>query len=323
MSPKLNLSGPKKKWALTRRGLVLYIPSIPATGRFTREETEVLLGKQDWDKLDEHCEIAHIEITPNCNRSCVYCYNPKNEPELSTADLFKVFQNLAKANVFQITFGGGEPFTRKDVFELAAMAKGLGLNVCATTNGDLLEKWCYHEPFFTEDALKAFGQVNISYHGAKDFYSNLEILGKRFRESGVKLGINFCCQDRYVSQLEDVAKAAEQHHAELLLLAYKPVRDVDITGLKPEEVKAKAIEIANRYKLDVAVDGACAGTCHAALRFCDIHANGDVSVCSFRRESIGNLLKEDFIKVWHSRPKDVTCPYFEGVKNNPSGTEPL
>ena len=324
MPRKLDLSDPRKKWAVTRRGLVLYVPNVPVTARFNRAETEELLGPQDWDKLDDHCEIAHIEITTKCNRSCTYCYNPKDKSELGSWELFKVFQNLAKANVFQITFGGGDPFMRGDIFDLAEAARSFGLNVCATTNGDLLGDMCQANPKGAALSIKPFGQINISYHGDSDFFNNnVQAIAPVCHMVGTKVGINFCCQSNYMSQLELVAYEANKWNAELLLLAYKPVRDVPIRGLKQTEIVATAFDLANRYKIDTAVDGACVKRCMASIRFCDVHANGDVSVCSFLRDPIGNLVKEDFGAIWSRRPRSIVCPYFGGVKNDPNGIDLL
>ena len=309
------------KIVMTRRGIVMYDPSIPMTARFDRKESdEFLRHKHDWDKLDEHCEIAHIEITPNCNRQCVYCYNPKDEPQLDMKALQDIMDNLAKAKVFQITFGGGEPFLRKDIFALALYARSVGLNVCATTNGDILGTLCEGDPDCSD--IAAFGQINVSYHGDDLFFKNLARIAPICKKHNVKLGINFCCQDSYMESLELVAKQAALFNAELLLLAYKPVR-VPISGPSQVQILIKAFELASRYKINTAVDGACARRCYASLKFADIHADGTVSVCSFLRQSIGNSLKEDFTKIWARRPKEIECPYFPGVKNNPRGTSIL
>ena len=300
-----------QKIILTKRGLVAYDPSVPMTVRLDREETTKLMGRKiEFDRLDDHCEIVHIEVTPNCNRSCVYCYNPKNEKGLSTASLCRIFGNLARAKVFQISFGGGEPFMRKDVFHLAWIAKEVGLNVCATTNGDLLAKRCEDSAIF--ELLRPFGQINVSYHGDNVFFRNLGIIAATCEIAGVKIGINFCCQDGYMDKLETVAQQAAQINAELLLLSYKPVVPaLAIKGPSGSEIVMKAFELASKYKIDMGVDGSCVRQCMASMRFCDIHPNGDVSVCSFKREPIGNVLREDFRKIWVNRPKEVTCPYFK------------
>jgi MoaA/NifB/PqqE/SkfB family radical SAM enzyme len=309
----------KSKRVITKRGMVMYDPAISMTVRLNREETKKLMyGKEiDFEKLDDHCEIVHIEITSMCDKTCAYCYNPKNENDLSTEELVKLIDNLANAEVFQITFGGGEPFTREDIGYLASHAKSVGLNVCATTNGRILNSMCVYQPNVTSDLLKSFGQINVSYHGSEFEFGNILNIAAVCKKIGVKMGINFCCQDEYMKKLDWVAGIARDIDAELLMLAYKPVRpELNIKGPSGPEIVKKAFELASKYNIDTGVDGACVRQCMASIRFCDVHPNGDVSVCSFKREPIGNALREDFKEIWARRPKEVECPHFP-LRNNP------
>jgi MoaA/NifB/PqqE/SkfB family radical SAM enzyme len=298
---------------MTRNGLVVYDPNIPMTIRFNRKETVAILRvKQDWDKFDDHCEIVHIEVTPNCNRSCAYCYNPKNEAQLPIEDIQTIINHLKSYGVFQITFGGGEPFVREDIWSLALYARAMGINVCTTTNGDILADWCLRNPDCSD--IGVFGQINVSYHGDDKFYKNLAAITPVCKKYGAKIGINFCCQDDYMPELETIAKHAQIHNAELLLLSYKAVR-MPKEAPNGAAITLKAFELASRYRISTAVDGSCVRRCQASKKFCDVHANGDVSVCSFIRTPIGNALTDEFGKIWKGRPKLVKCPHFAGVTN--------
>ena len=310
----------KYKTALTRRGALIYAKEVPMTARLNRKETERFMQTEyAWEEMDEHCEVVHIEVTPRCNRSCSYCYNPKNDPELSTRDLIKVIRNIAKAGVFQITFGGGEPTMRDDISALARAAKILGLNVCMTTNGDNIRMMDAVEAIRT---VKHFGQVNLSYHGDwNTFCDNMHALDRARRTAdSKKIGVNFCCRQDYMGQLEDIAKHCQSYEAELLLLSYKAVRE-ETKSLLGMDILTTALELASRYKITTAVDGSCVRSCMASIRFCDVHPNGDVSVCSFKREPIGNLLEESFEDIWARRPRKVTCPFFADVENDPDSTD--
>jgi len=303
------------KHAITRNGSVIYEPTTPMTIRLTREETMKYLGAEPirWEDRDDHCEIAHVEITSDCNRTCPYCYNPKNKKELHFDEMVTVIKNLAAAGVFQLTFGGGEPFCRRGIFRLAAVVKETGMNLCTTTNGDLLAS-SIRSRFVGDIGL--FGQINVSYHGdLLKFLSNLYTIADECKERDVKLGINFCCQNIYVQDIDKIAVAAKATNAELLLLSYKSVT-MDIPSYKNLDILCMAIDLANRYKINTAVDGSCVRKCFAARRFVDVHPNGDVSLCSFKREPIGNALREDFRTIWENRPKEVECPFFPGLKNH-------
>jgi MoaA/NifB/PqqE/SkfB family radical SAM enzyme len=297
------------KKVITSSGLVLYDPVEPMTIRFDRKETEELLGKISWEDADDHCEIAHIELTSKCTRSCTYCYNPKDSDELGIDHFLDILEQLAQYGVFQITFGGGDPFCEWNKLNvLAPYAKSLGLNVCLTTNGDIL----YSQDSKTlEPVLESVGQINLSYHGDDSFYQNLFLgLQPKQREFGFKVGINFCCRNEYLMELERIAQVCEQKQHELILLVYKPVKD-NTHHMTPHQVFLHSLQLSEKYDIRIGIDGACAARCMASRRFVDIHPNGDASLCSFKREPIGNLLVLDFDTIWAMRPRAVQCPYFE------------
>ena len=63
----------------------------------------------------------------NCNQKCVHCYaagqQQAEEPELSTQDWKGIIDACRKAGVTQLTFTGGEPTMRDDLFELVEYAR--------------------------------------------------------------------------------------------------------------------------------------------------------------------------------------------------------
>ncbi|MFN3477426.1 MAG: radical SAM protein, partial [Candidatus Methylomirabilales bacterium] len=85
-------------------------------------------------------------LTQRCNLLCAHCYLsafPQADPsrELSTEECRRVMDEIAEVNphVFLI-LTGGEPFLRKDLFELASFAAGKGFTVVLGTNGILLRE---------------------------------------------------------------------------------------------------------------------------------------------------------------------------------------
>jgi Fe-coproporphyrin III synthase len=102
--------------------------------------------------------------TRGCNLSCLHCYaSAKKEgspDELSTLEGQKFIKDLAEFGVPVVLFSGGEPLMRKDLFELAGLAKSLGMRVALSTNGTLIERE-------TARKLKdiGFAEVGISLDG--------------------------------------------------------------------------------------------------------------------------------------------------------------
>src|SRR5687768_4861743 len=86
--------------------------------------------------------IVVWNLTRTCNLKCVHCYTDsdaqKYSDELSTDEAKAVLDDLAAFKVPAVLFSGGEPMVRKDLFELAEYARGLGLHVVLSTNGTLI-----------------------------------------------------------------------------------------------------------------------------------------------------------------------------------------
>jgi pyrroloquinoline quinone biosynthesis protein E len=79
------------------------------------------------------------ELTHRCPLHCPYCSNPldmiRAEGELATEDWKRVFSQARQLGVLQLGLSGGEPMIRKDLEDLAAHARGLGLYSTLVTSG--------------------------------------------------------------------------------------------------------------------------------------------------------------------------------------------
>lgn len=97
------------KKILNREGLLIYDTEKHITIELNREETEKLLGRTiDFNSLDYHPRVVHMEISDTCDFGCKYCYNKEMNriKGLSTEQWKKVIDNIASYKVFEITFGG-------------------------------------------------------------------------------------------------------------------------------------------------------------------------------------------------------------------------
>ncbi len=79
-----------------------------------------------------------------CNLTCKHCYSISADTdfpgELSTAEVFKVMDDLKAARVPVLILSGGEPLLRPDIFDIARRAKGMGFYVGLSSNGTLIDE---------------------------------------------------------------------------------------------------------------------------------------------------------------------------------------
>lgn len=85
--------------------------------------------------------VAVFEITYHCNHRCKFCYNPwlrdanLDRTELSTKEIFAVLDTLERHRIQQVTFSGGEPTTREDLFKILEYTDYLGMKIGLISNG--------------------------------------------------------------------------------------------------------------------------------------------------------------------------------------------
>jgi pyrroloquinoline quinone biosynthesis protein E len=87
------------------------------------------------------CLLA--ELTYRCPLRCPYCSNPlelrRYRDELDTDTWKRVLGEAAALGVVQVHFSGGEPLVRRDLPELVAAARGVGLYTHLSTGGTLAD----------------------------------------------------------------------------------------------------------------------------------------------------------------------------------------
>ncbi len=120
--------------------------------------------------------------TRQCNLNCIHCYASASHqgiPEEMSTESGKAFiHELADFKAPVILFSGGEPLLRKDLFELAGLARELGIRIAISTNGTLITPEIARKMKNT-----GFAEVGISLDGTEA--TNDRFRGKKgaFREA--------------------------------------------------------------------------------------------------------------------------------------------
>lgn len=94
--------------------------------------------------LKENIQSVHWSVTGHCNLKCKHCYMSAPDykyHDLSTKECFEVIEQFREAGVLNVTITGGEPFTRKDIFDILDKIydKRMGISE-VFTNGLLLNE---------------------------------------------------------------------------------------------------------------------------------------------------------------------------------------
>ena len=83
-------------------------------------------------------------FTNQCNLKCLHCHQDShpilNRSELTTSQALKVVDNMADAGISILTFSGGEPLIRPDLYKVAKYATDMGIFCSISTNGTLVAR---------------------------------------------------------------------------------------------------------------------------------------------------------------------------------------
>lgn len=86
--------------------------------------------------------LVSLIVTYRCNARCLMCNFPervdKRKLEYDTREFFSIIDGLRKIGTLSVSFSGGEPLLRRDIFDLISYTKKQGMLTQMPTNGFLL-----------------------------------------------------------------------------------------------------------------------------------------------------------------------------------------
>jgi radical SAM protein with 4Fe4S-binding SPASM domain len=284
-----------------------------------------------------------LALTFRCQNNCVHCYagGPHETAELSTEQWKQVIDRLSQIGVFILTFTGGEPTLREDLPELLLYAQNRGMVTGLITNGRRLKDKAYVETL-AKVGLD-FVQVTLESHDAKVHDLMTEVKGSwketiagiknasrtqiyvstnttlsRYNATDFldtidfikKLGVAaFGCNSLIYSGKANKISEEFALPLETLNELLPKIRDkANMLGLKFLWYTPTQYCRLNPVELDLGVK-----SCSAAMVNMCVGPNGDVYPCQSYFESLGNILKDDWQKIWNN-PLAVSIRHREYVE---------
>lgn len=273
-----------------------------------------------------------------CNSRCIMCdiWKSKENKEERLGQIKKIINEICSLGVKNITFTGGEPFLRKDIFKTINYASKKGLNTTIVTNGILLNKNLIKQIlksglsniYFSIDGTKA---VNDKIRGKEGMFekaignmkSLLETKDRKLRVSVIsvlmkqnledilnlvalakKMGVDsFVMQPLHPQESESAFSiTSDKSNMSIPKSKYRKMdRTIDkLIELKKEN--SNFIENSITY-LELArrflKNENLRFECLAGFSFCGIDAKGNVYPCLYQKPD-GNILDSSLKEIWKS-----------------------
>jgi radical SAM protein with 4Fe4S-binding SPASM domain len=294
-----------------------------------------------------------LALTFRCQNNCVHCYagGPHETVELSAEEWKRVIDRLHDIGVFILTFTGGEPTLREDLVELQVYAQSRGMVTGLVTNGRRLKDKGYSEGL--DKAGLDFVQVTLESHKPKTHDLMTAARGSwKETVAGIR---NAVSSHMYVTTNTTLSK----YNAGVFLDTMDFLKELGVAafGCNSLIYSGKAGEVAEEFALpletlnvllpkirdkanqlglkflwytptqycrfDPVKLGLGVKSCTAAnINMC-VGPNGDVYPCQSYFESLGNILKDDWQKIWNNQlavsirnreyaePKCKDCPQLQ------------
>ena len=204
--------------------------------------------------------IAIWNFTNRCNLSCLHCYSKADLSEVDTLTTETVMETLPKLKengVKFIIFSGGEPLTRRDLFDIAARCRELGIITYLSTNG------LYVNPGNVQKIVDTFNYIGISIDGNEEqhdyfrglkgsFKKSLEAV-KLVRSTGAKVGIRFTVTQETYDSLPFVFELIEKHDIPKIYISHLVYSGRGLDNLKMDISKQQRRDAVN-FILDKAFE---------------------------------------------------------------------
>jgi radical SAM protein with 4Fe4S-binding SPASM domain len=278
--------------------------------------------------------LSEIALTYRCNNACRFCYaySPYRESkEMSTVEVKRIIDIIADdAKAPSLSFTGGEPTLREDLFELIAYGREKGLRVNLITNG----RRCSNKEYVQKlvDAGLNSAQVSIEGPDARTHDYIVGVPGafeqtvkgiKNLRETKIYTHCNSTICRPNLNHLEDMV----DFFADRLNLSYfsmnmviytgtaaKFRKELEITYSEIGEIVKRVKRRANKKRIQFVwyaptpvclfnpiASGLGAKSCACCDGLISVDPEGGLLPCSSFSEPVGNLLHDGFEKVWYNR----------------------
>ncbi len=271
-----------------------------------------------------------IDLTERCNLRCIHCRvstSTKKTNEISLKKLRELIDTLSKMKVIQIIYSGGEPFLRKDIFEILSYSVKKGIpDLIVVTNGLLL-----NDEKISKLKKTGMKKITISLDGLEEshdiirgkgtFKRTLDII-KRLVKEGFEVKVTMTLNKL---NKNDVLQLS-------VLLNMIGVKRINVGNLMPcgrgKDLWDQSLDFKEKYELFNKIKKvnnkygenfinfessflseprlskseqkiASFLGCRGGRTYCAILANGDVVACKMLPHVVaGNIYKTNFSKIW-------------------------
>jgi mycofactocin radical SAM maturase len=276
------------------------------------------------------------EITSRCNLRCRHCLSADLREacrrELNFEECRRFIDSLDRMEVFQVNFGGGEPFLRDDFLDILDYAHERQITTCVSTNGTLVDealacRLAGMEYLYVQVSLDgACADTNDAVRGKGTFEKVISGIEALNRHGFPHLSINTVVMGTNFREILDIYELGKTYRAKTRLSRFRPSgnarrvwEEYRLDRSQLEELSQflsthKDVLTGDSFFSITARDRLKLGLnmCGAAKLTCSVAPDGCVYPCAFLQDpyfKAGSILAESLESIWGS-----SAP-FEALRN--------
>ncbi len=264
-------------------------------------------------------------LTNECNLRCSHCGNEnreRKENELSKKEWFDFIDECCRIGVFIFNVSGGEPFIRKDWFEILSYARKKGIEIGITSNGTLIneetvKKLKQLDIFNIHISLDGVGKVHDQFRNQKGVFARVRNSINLLRGQKIPFGITTAVSKRNLAGIDSVKDFIDKEN----ILSWEVYSAIPIGCMDRKEaldytetcLLAKKISNYKKELKDIAIfvgdnmgyfDRYCTQEgwkgCQAGISICAIDSEGNIKGCPIHPNCMieGSIRERTFSEIW-------------------------
>lgn len=254
-----------------------------------------------------------IEVCYTCNERCIHCcVDEYKNTGLTIKQYETLFDQMVLAGTFFVILTGGDPFNRKDFMDIVRAARKRRISVTIFTNGTLVtqENILEMAALHVQDVHVSIYSTNEKTHDSitrvpGSFRKSIATI-RSMRAAGIKVRIKCPLMSRNADEINSLKEMVASLGAKIQFTT-------TITAKNNGDASTHNLQMSERQLLAAVNDPTIIGSaepsahsrdelecipCDAIFNGGAIDPSGNVYPCNQWRMGGGNVLEEDFGKIW-------------------------
>ena len=282
---------------------------------------------------------VHIALTYECHLKCRHCFSnsgkkseEEKNSELSPEKIMEFLDEIKENGVFYVSFGGGEPFLKKEFIEILKKANQNKMNISISTSLSSINAKQIIETMQKENIKIQEFKISVEAVNSKEYTNvrgknlfenlknNLQLIINYKKENDTFIRFSFVLNKQNYSFLPNFLSFAEQYSADGLV--FYPIYNVGraqehpesfLTNQELEKIQRMINNMKERTKIEIEFfniplkfgknglynNFGCG--CGKTTIYLDPHGNilpSGMFIKYGRKFSLGNIKEKKFKEIW-------------------------